>query len=303
MPPELLDVILRYLWDSRMPSHERMHLMTACPLVNRAWCAVYARISAAHVHLPSLPYLYYLCRITRAHKSVIYGDRLLPHTVRRMTCYSDLSFGQAEAASRRAYLTLANLPDFRGFDVCFPNLVALDLRLRFRVGPASPVGAYMNGKEVLRTRIRIRMMNTGDVVREIEWRIFIESPRVRRADAARLCESSCFRLLGKSIGPGPVSENVKSWRDFKLSSSRKVLFTKSSTFCDRPGDLRGVNYCLARAAGMSLISKPGLASIVHLLDPVCEQSRWDDILRDTPRPFSEDSDHAILIAATFLVTL
>ncbi len=336
MPPEILDIILRHLWDSQMPSHERMHLMTACPLVNRTWRAVYARISAEHVHIPSLPFLYYLCRIIRSRKSVIYGSGdLLP---RRMTCYSDLTYGKVEFASRRAYLTLANLPDFRGFDVCFPNLTALDLRLRFRVGMFSPVGAYMNGKEVLRTCIRISMMHTQATRRAIEWRIFIESPKVRRADAARLCTSSCFRLLGKSIAPGPISADVETWRDFELSSNnRKVLFTKSTTFCDRPGDLRGVNYCLGRAAGVSLsrhsfqivfggnaadlfplVSKPGFASIMHLLDPVYEQSRWDDILRDTPRPvriffsrrfhcwdlsFFEDSDHAVLIAATFLVTL
>ncbi|KAF8903059.1 hypothetical protein CPB85DRAFT_1255859 [Mucidula mucida] len=117
MPPEILDILLRHLWDSRMPSHERMHLMTACPLVNRTWRAVYARISAEHVHIPSLPFLYYLCRIIRSRKSVIYG--MLPHTVRRMTCYSDLTYGKAESASRRAYLTLANLPDFRSTSV-FP---------------------------------------------------------------------------------------------------------------------------------------------------------------------------------------
>ncbi|KAK0463976.1 uncharacterized protein EV420DRAFT_1638896 [Desarmillaria tabescens] len=138
-PPEIIDLIVSGLWNSTMPSKDRVHLMTTCPLINSVWQDVYATHSSRDVYIPTVKYLQsYLCGIIQSQQSVIYGNRL-PASVRTMTCYVDLTRPDEEAA-KDTYVLLTNLPNFIGLRACFTSLRQLFLNLQFRASPWKTAG-------------------------------------------------------------------------------------------------------------------------------------------------------------------
>ena len=55
-PFELVEAIVAETWLMPLTPRERIVFMTSAPLVNRAWLAIYSRISHRNVHIPSPSY-------------------------------------------------------------------------------------------------------------------------------------------------------------------------------------------------------------------------------------------------------
>ncbi|PBK70812.1 hypothetical protein ARMSODRAFT_93095 [Armillaria solidipes] len=123
LPPEIIDDILSGIWSSSIPSHERIMFMTTCPLLNRTWKAVFARIASHDIYILSTKFFEYLCSITHSQTSIIYGY-LLPNTTHTIICQPDL-----DSSATEMYMTLCKQQNFIGLRNCFPNVQKLRLRL------------------------------------------------------------------------------------------------------------------------------------------------------------------------------
>ncbi|KAK0447410.1 uncharacterized protein EV420DRAFT_873451 [Desarmillaria tabescens] len=128
LPPEIVETVIYEAWHSVMPSSMRTSFMTTCPLVNRTWKAVYAPIASRDIYITNRAYIYYLCKIARLQKSIIYYD-FIPQLTRTITCYVYLGDQTDEAAVERVYHHLINLPNDAGFKNLFPLVPYLSFEL------------------------------------------------------------------------------------------------------------------------------------------------------------------------------
>ncbi|KAK0228681.1 hypothetical protein IW262DRAFT_632028 [Armillaria fumosa] len=240
-PPEIVDLIVSELWSSTMPSKDRTHFMTTCPLINSVWQDVYATHSSQDVYIPTTNYLQsYLCAIIQSQESVIYGSRL-PSSVRTMTCYVDLTQLDEEAA-KDAYVLLINLPNFVGFRACFVSLQRLSFNLQF------PASFTFGISGVITTSLCIFLDPDRNItVHRTDF--YVEVPghapilQVLIMDnIIRAMSSGCKTTLDRTMMIN--SEKI-------IDGGKKRYFHASAPWSERRGDLHYyLNYSLWRAVAM-----------------------------------------------------
>ncbi|PBK65764.1 hypothetical protein ARMSODRAFT_1048831 [Armillaria solidipes] len=144
LPPELIEIIVREVWHSDMPSYIRKLFMTTCPRINRAWKAVYAPIASQDMYITNLAFLDYLCRIAHLRKSIIYRD-FIPRLTQTITCFIDLQEHEREleGAVKEVYRYLIGLPNIIGFQTLFPLIPYISFEIVWigigRFAPLKPL--------------------------------------------------------------------------------------------------------------------------------------------------------------------
>ncbi len=144
LPPELVEIIVREVWYSDMPSYIRKLFMTTCPRINRAWKAVYAPIASQDMYITNLAFLNYLCRIAHLRKSIIYRD-FTPRLTQTITCFIDLQEHEREleGAVKEVYRYLIGLPNIIGFQTLFPLIPYISFEIIWigvgRFPPSTPL--------------------------------------------------------------------------------------------------------------------------------------------------------------------
>jgi len=138
-PVEIIEEVILTLWNSRLISTERIALMTACPLLNHAWKAQFARIASKSIHIPGFTYLLYLANIVRTGSSLIYDKWDLQHRAQTITCFLDAVTSGPEPPSYRSwdqrtwemYRIFTYMGNFIGLRMCFPAVKRLNLESLF----------------------------------------------------------------------------------------------------------------------------------------------------------------------------
>ncbi|KAK0483768.1 hypothetical protein IW261DRAFT_978832 [Armillaria novae-zelandiae] len=240
-PPEIVDLIVSELWSSTMPSRDRTHFMTTCPLINSVWQDIYAIHSSRDVYIPTANYLQsYLCAIIQSQKSAIYGSRL-PSSVRTMTCCVDLTQLDEEAA-KDAYVLLTNLPNFVGFRACFTSLQRLSFNLQFTASFTLGISG------VISTSLCIFLDPDRNVtVHRADFHVEVpcHAPRLQvlvMDNIIRAMSSGCKTTLD----PIMMINNEKI-----IDGGSKRYFHASAPWSERRGDLHYyLNYSLWRAVAM-----------------------------------------------------
>ncbi|KAK0434563.1 hypothetical protein EV421DRAFT_1740763 [Armillaria borealis] len=112
LPPELIEIIVREVWHSDMPSYIRKLFMTTCPRINRAWKAVYAPIASQDIPLP-------------------------------VSSTSKNTKRELEGAVKEAYRYLIGLPNIIGFQTLFPLIPYISFEIIWigigRFAPLKPL--------------------------------------------------------------------------------------------------------------------------------------------------------------------
>lgn len=224
-----------------MPSKDRAHFMTTCPLINSIWQDVYATHSSRDVYIPTTNYLQsYLSAIIQSQNSLIYGSRL-PSSVRTMTCYVDLTQLDEEAA-KDTYVLLTNLPNFVGFRACFASLQRLSFNLQF------PASFTLGISGVITTSLCVFLDPDKNVsVHRADFHVEVpnQAPKLQvliMDNIIRAMSSGCKTTLD----PIMMIENEKI-----IKGGKNIYFHASAPWTERRGDLHYyLNYSLWRAVAM-----------------------------------------------------
>ncbi|KAG7442204.1 uncharacterized protein BT62DRAFT_1010741 [Guyanagaster necrorhizus] len=249
-PPELVEIVVYEAWHSDMPSSIRTRFMTTCPLVNRTWKAVYAPIASQDIYITNLAYIYYLCKIARLRTSIIYHD-FIPRLSRTITCFVHLGDRTKEAAVKRVYDCLINLPN----DVGFKNLFPLVPYISFELGWIS-YGQKLQSCGIpiyIRVYFHRYLSINKDACYEVERRVdfgisMTDSDPLRRVDPLTRTDIEKLRKI-YVIGGVPwflFTVTLKADRWMTLDGIR--AFRRTIEIYPHRGDIKDINWRLWMAS-------------------------------------------------------
>ncbi len=278
LPTELVHLIVGHCWRSNSTNadpSDLLCLMTALPLINHQWKAVYAYFSGRNLWIPSIPYLFYIGMILRTNHSVIYDQPSeLSQSVLTINCAVHIlneHFVDAEKhrTSKRArmqrmevYSVLASLPSYKALAYCFPHAVLiLSSSLTIPETTSAPSERPRAKVKVVQTRITFPLNGTHS-----EWTIKLQDTKLIKQEVSRRkggpvavaedyvpLDKQTLTAMFAALAPGPVIISPKRgkimrgrWRAAHRSRNvyhYQALSVKCGSFAhsNQTGDSHGIN--------------------------------------------------------------
>ncbi|KAF9014826.1 hypothetical protein BDZ89DRAFT_1142002 [Hymenopellis radicata] len=279
LPTELVHLIVAYCWRSNSSNadpSDLLCLMTALPLINHQWKAVYAYFSGRNLWIPSVSYLFYIGTILRTNHSVIYHrPSELSQSVLTINCaihilnehYIDTEkrhVSKREHTQRlEAYSVLASLPSYKALAYCFPHAVLV-------LSATISIPDKTTSTPSQRRRARVKAAQTRIIFplngTHSEWTVKLQDTKLMKQETAKRTgavvvsaedyvplDKLTLTVMFAALAPGPVIVSPKrgkitrgKWRPAHRARNvyhYQALNVKCGSLAhsNQTGDSQGVN--------------------------------------------------------------